>query len=307
VKSNQLPLLEERAGTRSGFISGRASILLALILIHLGLVVGLTALFSAGDVSAGSPSGALPSETRDQGIVTSTIYFPIFMKIPTYTYDMADFMLGDGRLYEVWHSNDSQARHQSQGVIERFYHTKGDEIKAEWEELWATEGFIMRGTDTSPGNDMYYTLRDDGQYGSRWSPRRWRPGDIYERNPHVTFYYKNNCQPVVGGNGMQQSWLRFEAYYPVYAFGSGIVLSNVIELAWLLQPNGQPVESYFYARDYGLVGWSSASNGYSYISEIHAPGARPDNTREVISCLDQSPIVLDRGDLEPLPPPFRAK
>lgn len=224
-------------------------------------------------------------------------------------FDMAEFMIGDGRLYEVMHSSGSQARHQTQVSATRFYHTKGDETKAEWEELWAKGNLIFRGTDTSPGNDQYYTLYENGLTGSAWSPRFWRVGDLYERNPYVVFYRKDDCQIVA--SGYQRSWLRFDGYYPTYTFRSGLRLNNVIELAWLLQENGQPVESYFYARSYGLVGWGSADRGYSYINEIHAPGQRPDNKREVIGCLTILNLNILRYSPElnfgPLPPEFRAK
>lgn len=284
----------------------RARVLLLFAAFQLTLVVTLGALISDGNASAEPSAEGTESGIADQATITRTLYFPIAYVSTSGTLDMVDFLLGDGRLYEVQHSNGSQARHQTQGDVNRFYHTKG-EIVGEWEELWADQTHIMRGTDTSPGDGQYYTLRDDGVYGSRWSPRHWRPGEVYERNAHVTFYYKNNCQPVPGASGTQRSWLRFEAYYPTYTFDSGLVLNDVVELAWLLQPDGQPAERYFYARGFGLVGWSSVSSGHSYISVIHDPGDRPDNPREEISCLDQSAISFNLLDLRPLPPPYRAK
>jgi len=238
-------------------------------------------------------------------------YFPLVrIDRPERTeFDMADFMVGDGRLYEVWHSNDSQARHQTQFENSRFFHTKGIPL-AEWEELWIDNNFVYRGTDTSPGDGRYYTLRnkDTGQYGSKWAPRYWRVGDVYERFPLVTFYYKSGCAQDV--HGTQQTWLKFAAYYPKYTFGSGIVVDEVIALDWLLSQGGQPEERYFYARDYGLVGWQNSKGDYSYVSEVHAPGTRPDNTREVISCLDTGgwpvPDLLLWPEL-PNVPPYRAK
>ncbi len=85
-------------------------------------------------------------------------------------------------------------------------------------------------------------------------------------------------------------------------------MSEVVELGWLLSPGGPTIESYFYAKDYGLVGWGSDDRGYSYISEIHDPGARPDNKREVIPCLQtyaSTNELLQRNpdiNLGPLPP-----
>jgi hypothetical protein len=253
-------------------------------------------------------SGAAESSAAADDPPTYQVFLPVVFKEPLLPpYDMAQFMIGDRRLYEVQHSGGSQARHQTQVEGGRFYHTKGDEVKAEWEELWATEDTIYRGTDTSPGNDQYYTLFEDNKAGSAWSPRYWNVGDVYKREPFVVFFRKSNCTVVA--DGFQPSWLRFEAYYPTYTFQSGIKLYNVVELSWLLKEDGEPIESYFYAEKYGLVGWGSADRGFSYVSWLHEPGQRPDNKREVIACLDKSgglprAAVLD-GRL--LPPGFRAK
>lgn len=251
-----------------------------------------------------------PRPAADEGNTEQTyqLFIPaVFRAALTPPFDMAQFMIGDRRLYEVQHSGGSQARHQTQVAGDRFYHTKGDELSAEWEELWATEDTIYRGTDTSPGNGQYYTLYDGEVVGSAWSPRFWDVGDLYERNPFVVFYRKNDCDVVV--SGFQRSWLRFEAYYPTYTFRSGIKLNNVVELSWLLRPDGQPVESYFYAEGLGLVGWGSDDRGFSYISWIHEPGQRPDNKREVISCLSETAPGKLEGLLNegPLPPGYRAK
>ena len=109
------------------------------------------------------------------------VYLPaIFSARRGPTFDMAVFMIGDGRLYEVMHSGGAQARHQTQTSTTRFYHTKGNEIRAEWEELWVGGNLIFRGTDTSPGNDQYYTLYENGLAGSAWRLRYWRVGEIYE-------------------------------------------------------------------------------------------------------------------------------
>ena len=254
--------------------------------------------------------GAEAGRVAQSNSSDSVVYLPaIFSTRMEPGFDMAAFMIGDGRLYEVMHSSGSQARHQTQTSAARFYHTKGNEIKAEWEELWVGGNLIFRGTDTSPGNDQYYTLYENGLAGSAWSPRYWSVGEIYERNPYVVFYRKDDCGIVA--SGYQRSWLRFEGYYPTYTFKSGLRLNDVVELTWLLQKNGQPIESYFYARSYGLVGWGSDDRGFSYINEIHAPGQRPDNKREAIGCLDDRSFHFLRYDPElnfgPLPPEFRAK
>lgn len=251
-------------------------------------------------------SSAAGSQLDDPG---DQLFLPaVFGAAASPLFDMARFMVGDGRLYEVMHNSGSQARHQTQVDAGRFYHTKGNEIGAEWEELWATPDIIYRGTDTSPGNNQYYTLYEEDVVGSKWSPRLWRVGDLYERNPYVVFYQKSDCRIVA--SGYQRSWLRFERFYPSYTFHSGLRLDNVIELAWLPEPDGEPIERYFYAESYGLVGWESIDWGFSYINEIHAPGQRPDNKRETIACLDPALIRLRHSpelNFGPLPPGFRAR
>ena len=63
-------------------------------------------------------------------------------------------------------------------------------------------------------------------------------------------------------------------------FPTGIELNDVIELEWV---NGR--ERYFYAKNYGLVGWERKHDDphtppWSAISEIHQPGSREPFTRE---------------------------
>ncbi len=280
----------------------RAALALGLIMALTTLVASATA-GSSFDHRTGSrrAAGAIAQGRQGQlPEVATTIFFPIVSNRPiTPPYDMAQLMSGDWRLYEVQHSSGSQARHQTQTDGVFFFHVKGDELNAEWEELWYTEEAVYRGTDTSPGNAQYYTLRDPGLYGSAWAPRYWNVGELYERNPVVTFYRKSDCGAVLTGS--QQSWLLFEAYYPSYTFPNGITLNNVVQLAWLLEPNGAPLERYYYALFYGLVGWWSSTNQQSYISEIHPPGARPNSKREVIGCLDRSPLNQQAGPVAPLP------
>ena len=176
---------------------------------------------------------------------------------------------------------ETQARHQTQFSGGRFYHTKGNEVKAEWEELWKDSFYIYRGTDTSPGNDMFYTLYSSmndylaGNPGSHWSERYMQVGDMYFRQPYVVFFKKSDCSLVVGGQYTDLSWLKFQAFHGTYTFETGLTLKNVVELAWMPgNQNGptQPVdERYFYAEGYGLVGWKKPSLGWR--SAIRYPDA----------------------------------
>lgn len=260
--------------------------------IPLLLVLTIVAVvIAAGDAAS--------TQTAQAEIVANPVpraYFPLVRKERVGdTLDMADFIKGNGTLYEVWlwsaqQNQEYQARHQTQFAPPRFYHTKGNEFHAEWEELWMDQNYVYRGTDTSPGNGQYYTLREGGFYGSKWSPRYWKVGDVFERNPQVTFYKKSDCEVLY--DYPFRSWLKLVAYYPEYTFSDPVKLDQitvheVIELAWLLEKNGQPEERYFYARDLGLVGWTNGSGSFSRVSEIHPSGARDPNKAEVIGCMDK--------------------
>jgi murein DD-endopeptidase MepM/ murein hydrolase activator NlpD len=186
---------------------------------------------------------------------------------------------GNGVLYEVATQGVGQQRHQTQVEGNVFYHTKDHE----WEQLRYDSDYIWRFTDTSPGDGHYYQLRDGGADWSKWTPRNWDVGDIYRRMPVVTFYNKSDCS-VVGEPAIHDTWIKLVSVYAQYTFYTGVMLRNVIKLDWLSSPNSDPIESYWYAKGYGLVGWTGRGR-LAAISEIHAPGARPDNEREVISCL----------------------
>lgn len=289
------------------------------VLIFGILVLGITAgVMAQGEINDRASESALFGAEDD---LTDRFYLPLVavseIVSQPITLDLAQFMIGDGWLYEVRHQDGSQERIQTQTETGRFFHAKG-ENDGKWEELWATDEYIYRGTDTSPANDhitgkeQYYTLREDGLYGSPWAPRYWKVGQIFERNPLVSFYNKDGC--VFDEGGTQRSWLKLVAYYPTYnvpgPLPGGITLTNVIQLAWLLTPDSPPIENYFYAQSYGLVGWSNDQGKQAFISEIHQPGTRPPIIREEIPCLNTSgqpdEFALDMP-IGILPPPNRAK
>ena len=231
--------------------------------------------------------------------MTDQLYLPyIGSGRPAITpFDMRDYLRGDGRIYEVVlfdkDGNQHQARHQTQ--IEHdagygwssWFQTKGNEISAEYEWLGADGEFIYRGIDTSPGRGRYYRLVDDDQRNikmSKWCPRFWSPGDIYERNPFVFWYEKAGCKYLAGESDYQPTWLSFTYQFPSWPTPLGNI-EDVIQLDWLLSPDDeQSEETYWYARGWGLVGWAGRGH-YAVPVELHAPGARPDNVMEVIPCL----------------------
>ncbi len=201
------------------------------------------------------------------------------------SYDLLPYMKtadAFGTLYEVQTEGGPQQRHQTQVQSPVFYHTKD----REWEQLMYDTGFIYRFTDSSPGpqggRPRYYQLRDGGSAWSKWCPRYMELGEIYERGPTVSFYWKDTCEQI--SNDLAPSLIKLEAVYNTMTFFTGITIKDVMVLSWMHMDQTE-VERYFYAQRFGLVGWEGAGKR-SAISEIHAPGARPNNARETISCIN---------------------
>jgi hypothetical protein len=178
-----------------------------------------------------------------------------------------------------------QERHQTHMEDGSFYHTKGGDgphKDAQWEHLMADGQYIYRDRDTSMGDGKFYDLQDVlGVPWSAWCPRMMAVGEEYARNPHVFVYDKDSCENV--SNARQPSSIRLEAVHEEFEFFTGITLQGVFELVWTI--DGQEIERYFYAEEYGLVGWGYGTTGRrAAVSEIHEPGSRPDNIRETIHC-----------------------
>jgi len=173
---------------------------------------------------------------------------------PKQTYDMLPFLQGDGRLYDLfceWVSSAQTVQTQTHGQF--FYHVKN----GEWEELWADDHFIYRGTDTSPGDGKVYTLTQQGEYGSPWIPRQMALGVPFHRTPQVVFRRKDNGEEITHYSDV--TWIKLESVIGRHKLKSGITLQNVAVLAAYLdeggKPKDQPFERYFYAKKYGLVAW----------------------------------------------------
>jgi hypothetical protein len=215
---------------------------------------------------------------------------------PSNKYDMSEYMMPSSEyasLYEVETKVQGeprgQQRHQSQrpGMGTIFYHTKGGDGPAhhsEWEQLNTTDAYIQRGIDTSPSPTTYYTLTDaNGAPWINWLKRYMAVGEVTASYPRVTNYNKSDCS-VISGPSETTDYIKFVAYHESFECYNGIVLSNVIELAWSKNPDFSRVEErYFYSRDDrapGLVGWGNERDGrWALVSELHQPGSRPNNVR----------------------------
>ncbi|RPJ02942.1 MAG: hypothetical protein EHM39_00675, partial [Chloroflexi bacterium] len=214
------------------------------------------------------------------------VYALIDVVDPTQIFDMLPYLRGDGRVYDLsfnWAGGGEQ-RLQTQVDGGRFYHVK----HIEWEELWADDSFVYRGTDTSPGNGEVYTLYENGQYGSPWIPRRMRVGVLFRRTPIVVFRRKSDGVPVPGKTFVHVTWIKLESVHSRLKLSSGLELNNVAVLAAYEDVDGKakttPFERYFYAQKFGLVAWEGAL-GQAVLAKKYAPGTMPDNIREVLPWL----------------------
>ncbi|MFQ5421633.1 MAG: hypothetical protein ACE5EY_14870 [Anaerolineae bacterium] len=154
---------------------------------------------------------------------------------------------------------------------------------SQYEEIRVSDGYVWRRVDTSPGDGKFYRLNDEGLDWSKWCPSLWRPGMVYERNPVVRWYNKNDCQ-MIRPPETARSWLRFAAVHETWRSRAGIEFADVIELHWLVSgPQGSPAEWYWFAPGVGLVAWRNTTGMESWIVEM--PGGRAPLRREVIGCL----------------------
>jgi lysozyme len=207
---------------------------------------------------------------------------------PQGTVDLLPYFVMDdinGPLYEVQTLGAGQERFQTQRMqgTSIFYFTKGgdgENFPANWEELSYDGTFIFRRYDTSQGEGLYYELTDDiNSAWSKWCARHMSVGESFNRNPHVIHYRDDTCEEI--NSGQTASIITLVAMHDEYQFFTGITLVDVIELR---ASGGGLDERYWYAKGYGLVGFQDL-DVKSAISEMHAPGARPDNVRREIACL----------------------
>ena len=233
----------------------------------------------------------------------STLFVAVVVVSEPTRFDMLPYLRGDGRLYEMKHIFDmpngpmvGQQRMQTQHEGGRFYQTKN----SEWEELWADERFIYRGTDTSPGSGNFYTLMDGDRYGTAWIPRHMAVGQTYRRSVTVVSRRKGNCMMNSHLSGRHVTWIRLEALHDTLTLpdvegrpGRGLTMRDVAVLAACSEidgrPDTEPFERYYYAKELGLVMWQGIDvdhKGVSFLVQLHNPGDRPDNVRERIPCLE---------------------
>jgi hypothetical protein len=192
--------------------------------------------------------------------------------------DLLPYLRGDGRLYEVRHPLGDQERFQTQVDGTIFWLVKN----GQYETFASVDGFIWRGIDTSPGPAptyaerpgelRYYRQFEPGQSYARWCKRSMVPGETYTGPVHqVQYHYKSDCSLSSANSGTAVNRVTFVRLHASRTW-NGITVQDVAELT-------NDTETFYFARGLGLVAWVSPW-GESAISELHAPGARPDNVRE---------------------------
>lgn len=186
---------------------------------------------------------------------------------------------GYGPLYEVKDPDGAQRRCQVQveASTRKFWLTKGTaglDGRSEFEELAWDKLWIWRGLDTSPGAGRFYVQFEYGGTMARWCPRFMSVGQVWTGAGHyVQFFMKGDCSKSSPNSGPATNQTKFFDRNPVNV--NGLNFNDVIHIG---RPGG---EEFWFARGIGMIGWKSGWN-QSWISELHAPGQRPNNIKETV-------------------------
>ncbi len=186
-------------------------------------------------------------------------------------YDIYSYMAGDGRSYRVRSNTGAQEAFRTEIKDGWTYQVKN----AQWEQFRADDagdsaGFIYRHIDTSPGGSRFYThttpacaerSRSKRRPGAPWCKRHMTLGESFRSTKRVQFFNKCDCSPSAANSGVVTDTIRLIAHLVVWTSDHGCTLRDVIRLLWV-----EGGETYTYAKNYGLVAWSSA--GRSRCSSI---------------------------------------
>lgn len=173
-------------------------------------------------------------------------------------YSMTDYLLGQpGRIHRLITQETCQTQYDTDR--RRAWFVKNGNS----EEIAVHSDFIWRGTDTSPNAAEYYQLWEKGRLGSRWCPAIWGVGQPFRREAEVRYFLKSDGRPSKPVY-TDVTWLEIMAQHPTKTFPSGITLEDVLEVAWYANP-AQKLERYWYARGWGLVGFSRDEQMQAYV------------------------------------------
>lgn len=199
--------------------------------------------------------------------------------------DLLPFIQGDGRIIGVrifWGGNEhyQQIQTATEPALGQFFIVKNHM----WEQLWASDQFIYRGADTSYSETEYYVQSTTPtDYGARWCPRRMSVGETHSRAPYITVYNKRSGAKVSGPT-LSVTGIRLSKHHMSWRSDEvgSLPFSDVIEMTWLV--GGKPAESYWFARNVGLVGWKDElNNNRAYAVEAFSAGQREPMLREAVS------------------------
>ena len=160
-------------------------------------------------------------------------------------FDLKDYLCpANGKAYTLTSNEACQSVQAADGWIE-FRKNR------HMEEFYVTDDVIGRGADTSLiSNDGVHPIGTI--YGCAWVARYMEKGQVYHRKCRVIVY---DFTGRVLDDGIAESDIVLKDHHDTLLFPSGIAVNDVLEFQW----GGE--ELYFYARDYGLVGWRNLRDG----------------------------------------------
>ncbi|MEL7232905.1 MAG: hypothetical protein AAGK74_00335 [Chloroflexota bacterium] len=178
--------------------------------------------------------------------------------------DLLPYLRGDGRIYSVSNPNGFELM----GTVRIADGSWLQQKNQNWEHLSEDGQIIYRGLDTSEAEDRFYVQargnyygEEGSRYGAPWIARFMAVGDVYRSTPYVTHYFEPDTpdgEARLRDRGRVTNFMRVEALFDEW---NGV--KDVVELAWYggENPDGNPfaprLETYFYGRDFGLVGWQN--------------------------------------------------
>jgi hypothetical protein len=220
---------------------------------------------------------------------------PIVVNSVPLTIDMAQYICGrPGRGHILSSSELCMTLFDAQDN-RRFLFAKN--INTEEMAVYAhTDGieYIWRGWDTSRNAEELYFLTEAGKPGSRWCPRFWRVGQQFQRNCLVTVQSKSTCN--VKEVYVDKTFLKLVKHHEAYRFPSGITLPDVIELTWYYRPEDQSLERYWYAKGWGLVGWTNGAGEM----KTWVVNLSPAGTPKPQTWCNVAPIIVPKGNSMPV-------
>ena len=201
-------------------------------------------------------------------------------------YDIADYVLADdpgARVYsrlrdtttgatydEVFAYRDGGPSHG----LNRWFFVKNSSGE-NWEEFGFDGTYVYRHRDSSWANTCqdgaaaYYRLRDSNRTAfARWAPRCMYAGQTWTSpvSHQVDAGYKrtNNCD-LASCSSVYEGWvtarIQLVAHHASYTTIWGYTVNDVIELS-NVDGNGNPIgDRFFYAKQYGLVGFDGPNAG----------------------------------------------